>query len=438
MLSDVRFAEPQYAAHRKYAPMTPLKRVLVNAVLSCTAFLMTAVAHADARKHVLLDTLAPESSDVPNSADDYPQADFGAAIAVQGETALIGMPTSQSPSKVLESGRVGVFTYSNNQWHRTGTLFASKPTQYAHFGRSIVLQGDTALIGSNTSVFVFRRLNGTWHQVQKVNAPSSDGVTKYPVAMAMYSDTAVVSAFAGTEGFVYVYQLQSNGLLKWSARVRSPTADPSEEFASAVDTDRGWLVVGAPSKLIGPQNAGAAYVFHRVNGQWRFIQKIIPNNGGVGDRFGASVAMDNYTIVVGAPYHDPEFDNEALTGAGGAAYVYIAHGGPFVESAVLRPTGEENPGYATFGEQVAITSDRIIASASHLEADYPHYPDRFVFTYIRYSALNEVLGVASGLIEGEGMAVDQHQLFVGDRGTDAYSGGAIGAVKIFDLVHRLP
>jgi hypothetical protein len=351
------------------------------------------------------------------------------------------MPESSlSPGNVLGAGRVGVFTYTNNQWKRTGTLFASKPTAGANFGRSIVLQNDTALIGSNATLYVFRRTNGTWRQIQQIKPPSSDGVTQYPQALAIYSDTAVVTASAGQEGLVYVYQLQTDGTLKWAARVRSPTADPSERFAASVDVDRGWLVVGATaSSIFSPQTTGAAYLFHRVNGQWRYSQKLIPIDGAVGDQFGTSVAIDNYTVVVGAPLHDRQFNGEpATTGAGGAAYVFVANGGPFVQTAQLRPTASENQVYGRLGEQVAITSDRIITSAQMLDGqDYPHIGWKIFFTYVRYSALNEVLGEVY-LYDGYGFAVDQKKLFAGDPDTDSVTGPAIGTVRIFDLVHRNP
>ena len=223
----MRLAEPHERYHRMYV-MSPMKKILASAVASCAALLATTASYAEARSHLYLGSLEPQVSDYDNGAVAPENASFGAAVAVQGSTALVGMPgSSLSPGNVLEAGRVGVFTYSNNQWRRTGTLFASKPTSGANFGRSVVLQNDTALIGSNATLYVFRRVNGTWRQIQQVKAPSSDGVTQFPGALAIYSDTAVVSASAGQEGLVYVYQLQSDGTLKWAARVRSPTADPA-------------------------------------------------------------------------------------------------------------------------------------------------------------------------------------------------------------------
>jgi hypothetical protein len=419
--------------------MISLKKILLS-TLSILALFAAVAAHAEARRHVLLATLAPTPGDYDYGPGAPPEAYFGYAVAIQGDTALIGMPgVPTGPGGWPEVGRVAVFTHSGTQWLRPQTLYAENAAPGEWFGRLVAMQGDTAVIGSNTRIYVFHRgPDGIWRPAQQITPPSTDGITRYPLALAMYSDTAVVSAEAGTERLVYVYQLQADGRFKWAARIKSPTADPSEEFASSLDTDRGWLVVGAPSKQISPQSSGAAYVFHRVDGKWRFSQKIIPNNGAAGDRFGASVAMDNYTIVVGAPLHNRQINEDSLTGAGGAAYVYIAHGGPFVESALLRPTASENPGYGRLGEQVAITSDRIVVSAARLEADYPHNPQRFLFTYVRYSALNEVLGVAKGFYEGGGFSIDQHNLLVGDPDADATSGPRIGIAKIFDLVHRLP
>ena len=69
--------------------------------------------------------------------------------------------------------------------------------------------------------------------------------------------------------------------------------------------------------------------------------------------------------------------------------------------------------------------------------DYPHIGRKIFFSYVRYSALNEVLG-AVYVYDGYGFAVDSKKLFAGDPATDSVTGPAIGSVKIFDLVHRNP
>src|SRR4051794_28169644 len=160
--------------------MVSLKR-LTCAVLGCAILFTAQASLAEARLHRVLATLTPEKSDFDNLGVTDNQADFGKAVAIQGSTALVGMPKSSfTPGNVLETGRVGVFTYSSGKWIRTATLRPSDPTSELHFGQAIALQDDTALIGSNKGLYVFRRASGSWRQIQKLGVPSSDGVTVFP------------------------------------------------------------------------------------------------------------------------------------------------------------------------------------------------------------------------------------------------------------------
>ena len=70
-----------------------------------------------------------------------------------------------------------------------------------------------------------------------------------------------------------------------------------DRFGASVALDGGLLLVGAP----GVDPAGAAYVFRLQGGQWVQEQKLIGSEAQPGDAFGASVALDGEVLVVGAP-----------------------------------------------------------------------------------------------------------------------------------------
>src|SRR4051794_18716706 len=58
------------------------------------------------------------------------------------------------------------------------------------------------------------------------------------------------------------------------------------------------LVLGAP---FDAKHRGAAYVFERTGDEWRQTGKLTASDGAESDQFGASVALDGDTVVVGAP-----------------------------------------------------------------------------------------------------------------------------------------
>jgi hypothetical protein len=89
-----------------------------------------------------------------------------------------------------------------------------------------------------------------------------------------------------------------------------PGAGASQFFGASVAVDGSTIVVGAPFDNDAGSRAGA--VFIRTNSGTTFNKVPNPDPGAGADQyFGESVAVDGSTIVVGAP-----LDNDAGTDAG--------------------------------------------------------------------------------------------------------------------------
>lgn len=68
-------------------------------------------------------------------------------MTLNGNTAFIGSPNDDNGSS---SGSVYVFTYSpsNQSWSQQQKLTASDADMYDRYGRSVFLEGHTALVGA--------------------------------------------------------------------------------------------------------------------------------------------------------------------------------------------------------------------------------------------------------------------------------------------------
>jgi hypothetical protein len=66
---------------------------------------------------------------------------------------------------------------------------------------------------------------------------------------------------------------------------------PSDGFGNSVDADSGWLVVGAPSHTVQFNNDGAAYVYQLVGHQWILDEKILSPDPVPNAVFGIFVAI---------------------------------------------------------------------------------------------------------------------------------------------------
>jgi hypothetical protein len=182
----------------------------------------------------------------------------------------------------------------------------------AAFGRSVAIDGNTAVIGAprqdvggnsdQGSAFVFIRIGTQWSQQAQLTAPDGIFFDGFGTAVAISGDTIAVGSpnHAGSRGAVYVFQRTGS---TWALQQKLSTLDAAEsgELGSSVAMQGNTLVVGAKGEwsVSGISN-GAAYVFVRNGTVWTQQQRLIGNNGPGIIYFGNSVAIDADTAVVGA------------------------------------------------------------------------------------------------------------------------------------------
>src|SRR5262249_19327957 len=177
----------------------------------------------------------------------------------------------------------------------------------------------TDLIAGAPARAIVARIDGTSGAVlSTIDGPAgADGRFGFAVAVTD-SALAVGAPFEDARtGAVYVYE----GL---RSRIASPSPRGGDQFGFALAAAGGDLFVGAP--LSGPRDTGAVYVFDAATGAHHAtLQKPTPVTG---DFFGAAVAADAETVVVGAP-----FDSGAAANAGA---VYVFHQGTAELEATLQ------------------------------------------------------------------------------------------------------
>lgn len=135
--------------------------------------------------------------------------------------------------------------------------------------------------------------------------------------------------------------------------VLTPGADPGE-FGGSVDADGNTLVVGSPMADGGALSSGVVYTYERSDGVGGSAFRVAPSIAYAGARFGAAVAVDGDTLVIGAP--------GALDAAGdavGAAYVY-ERTGPNTWGNPVRLDAGDPQKRSDFGEAVAVNGDLVV------------------------------------------------------------------------------
>lgn len=175
--------------------------------------------------------------------------------------------------------------------------------------------------------------------------------------------TSTPRANLDVAGRLYTDELVLNGRrveLTWrsgyTSKIQAADNQADDRFGQTVAINGDTAIVGAQNEDTGAANAGAAYIFERVNGAWVQKQKLQALDKGTGDLFGRSVAISGETIIIGA-------SSKSFTGApaAGAVYIFERENGVWVEKQRLDPRDKATND--SFGISVAISGTTAMIGA---------------------------------------------------------------------------
>ena len=254
------------------------------------------------------------------TADDGMAADFfGISVAVDGDTTVIGAEQHDiGPNN--EQGAAYVFVRSGSTWTQQAKLVAADGSDL--FGHSVSISGDTVIIGAYVdaigtnagqgSAYVFVRSGSTWAQQAKLVAADGTPNDHFGASVAIDGETALVGVpqQTGGQGSAYVF-LRSGASWMQQAKLTADDGLANDAFANAVG-------ISGDIAIVGPVNREAVYLFLRTGASWTQQQpKLTADDGQIGDTFGVSVAINGGTVIVGA-YLDDVGSNTNQ----GSAYVF--------------------------------------------------------------------------------------------------------------------
>ena len=249
-----------------------------------------------------------------------PQQDtvrFGDAVALEGDTALIGAPGS---SETNSDGAAYVFGRNQSSWELQAELSSDFPLD-SLFGSAVALLGNTLAVsgGSGGSflaaeerppVHVFVRRGSAW--IREAKLYSSDGslADGFGEVLLLAPDKLYVGApwveqRDAVPGAVYEFTRSGTSWSETAKLVGGPPlagADPIGAFGTALAADRDLLLIGMPeATLANGTVSGAIALFQRSGGGWQHAGTTYPAAPQGYDGFGAAVALSGRVALVGAP-----------------------------------------------------------------------------------------------------------------------------------------
>jgi hypothetical protein len=222
---------------------------------------------------------------------------------------------------------------------------ASNPDPSDFFGFAVALEGDTLVVG----------------------APDEESSGEDDMGNS-YQDA----------GAVYIFE-RTGTTWAQTAYLKSHNCDPGDLFGYDVAIDGDTLVIGAPGEdsdsdyidtnwsRNDAQDSGAAYVFRRAEQGWMQQSYIKASNSSRENYFGLTVAIDQGTIVIGAPaeqvpsqginnYQEWLYDDPQRTF--GAVYVYVETEDSWAQQAYIKASNAR--AYRAFGKGISLVGDLLV------------------------------------------------------------------------------
>jgi len=291
---------------------------------------------------------------------------FGASLALDGDTLVVGAPGEDSASTgtagdpaddaAIDAGAVYVFTRSAGTWTQQAYLKASNTDAGDRFGQNVALHGDTLVVTATHedsaavgvdgdeaddsaedagAAYVFTRAGDVWTQQAYLKASNAEAGDLFGRSVAVHGDSAAVSA------------------------------EREASAATGIDGDQ------SDNSASG---AGAVYVFTRDGGgAWGQQAYIKASNTATGDQFGGGnlgsngLALSGDILLVGARGEDSaatgidgDQANNALRDSG-AVYAFARTSGAWFQTAYIKAS---NPGIDDwFGASLDFDGEQMIAAA---------------------------------------------------------------------------
>lgn len=346
-------------------------------------------------------------------------AQFGRAVALHGDHAVIGAPYTGTNN----SGSAYVFERSGAGWNEAA-LLAPTTQASAYAGWSVAVHGnelllgvaglDTGAVDRSGAVLHYRRGGSGWVLQSQISAPVKSTLQSFGHALAFDGTELFIAAPNDKRpwtrrGRIYVSTLQPTGFdtpqalpdnpiiqiagrslalfgnvllsgasfdevggVNKEGRVASyrklagvwrssgvldaPMLAPSIRFGYAVSISGNRAAVGMPWQTVaGGSQRGAVHLFAFDGLRWQRTATVTDPVGSANDRFGSSVALDGDDLAVGAPNRT----NSGVS-AGGSGLLFHYDGSAWNLDYRYDNTSNSN---ARMGDAVALRGNRAAIGA---------------------------------------------------------------------------
>lgn len=277
---------------------------------------------------------------------------FGNGVALDGNRMVVGALFDNTNAS--SAGRA--FVMDANDGSLISILNHPSPSSVDFFGRRVALDGDIAGVGVSGDddggngagqAFLYDATDGSF--LRALNHPTPDVGTAFGLSIAMDNGKVLVGSpgddvVRENAGAAFLFDAQTGNLLHELRNVPGDVHSRNDFFGYSVDLSNGLALVGGVDNV---NDSGSAVLFDADTGDilFRFAS---PSNS---NRFAASVAVNSHYVVIGAPEENADRIDDS-----GEVFIFRTTTGEFLHS-VIDPTPAVDE---RFGASVALDGSSLL------------------------------------------------------------------------------
>ncbi|MCO6045934.1 hypothetical protein NG895_18700 [Aeoliella sp. ICT_H6.2] len=220
---------------------------------------------------------------------------FGLGIAIDGGRALIGEYGDDTNGQ--NAGRAHLFDTTSGELIRS---FDAPTPSNKWFGVAVDLEGNSALVSGGETTVLFDVTTG---DVLQTFSDPSNADSGFGASIALAGDRIVIGAINDDTngmnvGRAYLFDATSGDLLH---TFDDPTPTSNDHFGCSVALDADSVLIGAYYDETNGRDVGQAHLFDATTGS--LLRTFDDPTPTVGDVFGIHVALDEGLALIGATGH---------------------------------------------------------------------------------------------------------------------------------------
>ncbi|MHC4740525.1 MAG: FG-GAP repeat protein [Planctomycetota bacterium] len=215
------------------------------------------------------------SLEVPETVEEDDFYGYAVGIDPEGEYAIVGAHDRDDDGKAYIYQRTSI-----NDWDLMTQIVPLDPENCHEFGCSVAISGRYAIVGDHGNevdgemtgaAYVFFNNATGWVQIAKIEAPDRGQSDHFGFSVDITHDYAIVGSYHDDDegadaGAAYIFQ--RTGIFDWDYEAKLTASDAGADddwFGSSVSLshDNDYAVAGARAYEGSEEDCGAAYIYHK-------------------------------------------------------------------------------------------------------------------------------------------------------------------------------